>query len=730
MKKQLSKIALGVALLTAVTGFSQGDKIQPCNTYAAMEYYWKTTPGAKEKFDAAQADLQEKYLQAEKAKASGTNKTAAVQYTVPVVFHVLHKGGPENITDAQCISALNQMNSDYGRMNADTNTIFAPFKSLYINSDIKFMLAHKDPSGNCTSGIEHIYNLKTDWDQTGANSASYYSGICWDPTKYLNIIIVKQIIPTGTVTGGGTIVGYTHLPGQYAAGDLRDAIVYNNGFLSGTNARSLSHEAGHWFSLAHTFGNTNNPGVVCGSSAGGDGVSDTPDTKGNFSTCPASSTNTNYICTSPNPGNPNNYYQNVENIMDYSSCPKNFTSGQTTKMRTALASPTAGRSNIISAGNHIATDVDGLGNCTPIANFLPFLNSNISYSVCSGGSLVMKDFSYNAVITGYAWAADNGAVIAASTASTTSISFPNQGITTITLTVSNAQGSNVKVIQVMVLNGTAVITGNYMESFETPNVTPPNWSVGNPDAAVTWAQNTLSARNGVGSFYIDGSTDQFGQVDYLYMPVMDVVNNPNNIFTFSYAYARKTSAYMDKLVLQGSLDCGANWKDVVNLNAASMAANSGGVDPNPFIPGASQWVDVDVTQYPYWSDYMNTPSASFRFVFTEDPLNGNGNNIFLDAVNFTSPNGLNELTKIYKLNIFPNPSNGEVTIKFNLNDAATVGVNVVDVLGRDVLPATSANYGGGDQSIAINKNSTLSKGIYFVNLNINGTKLSKKLVIN
>ena len=120
--------------------------------------------------------------------------------------------------------------------------------------------------------------------------------------------------------------------------------------MSGLAARNLSHEIGHWFNLTHTFGNTNNPGLVCGSSAGGDGVSDTPDTKGNFSTCPASSTNTAFTCTSPNPTNTANYYQNVQNFMDYSSCPRNFTTGQTNKMRTAAQSATSSRNNLWSVG--------------------------------------------------------------------------------------------------------------------------------------------------------------------------------------------------------------------------------------------------------------------------------------------------------------------------------------------------------------------------------------------
>ncbi|MBL7913111.1 MAG: T9SS type A sorting domain-containing protein [Bacteroidia bacterium] len=706
MKKQLSKIALGIALLSAVTGFSQEGKIQPCNTFAAMEEYFVSNPEARKSYEAQQEQLQ-KLVVAQSANKS----SAAFQYTIPVVFHILHLGGSENVSDATCINAINQMNLDYAAAGPDVNTVAAPFQSLYINSDIKFMLAHKDPAGNCTSGIEHIYDARTNWSQS--NVGTNYAGLTWDPTKYLNIFVVKQIIPTGTVTGGGIIVGYTYKPGTWGSGALQDAITYNYQFLTGmTNIRSLSHEAGHWLNLTHTFGNTNNPGVVCGD----DGVSDTPWTKGNFSACPSSLTGN--TC-SGGPGS------NVENIMDYSSCPKNFTQGQTAVMRAALASGVSGRNNLSTGANLIATDVDGAGICAPIANYI----STTGYTVCSGGSLTMKDLSYNGVITTYAWSADNGAVIASPAASLTSITFPTQGVTTITLNVSNGQGNSSKVRTVTVLNGTPFITGNYYESFENPGV-PINWSVINTQG-IGWDQTNIAAKDGSGSYFLDGTQSQFGQVDILVMPIMDVVNNPSNLLTFSYAYARQTSTHNDKLVLQGSLDCGGTWIDVVNLSAATMASGSGGVTSTPYAPSsASEWKDVDVTTYPYWFNFANSPSALFRFVFTEDATNGMGNRLFLDALNFQNPNGLNELTKSYNLNIFPNPSNGEITVKFNLNDASTVKVNVVDVLGKNVLPVSTHNFGSGEQAISINKGSTLAKGIYFVNLNVNGAKLSKKLVIN
>jgi hypothetical protein len=643
-----------------------------------------------------------------------------------VVFHVLHLGGPENVSDATVIGALAQVNSDFAAAGSDFSSIFAPFQALYINSDMKFMLAKKDPSGNCTSGIIHHYDARTNWDRNPPSSAfnpALFSGITWPTTKYLNVIVVKSIV--AAPNQNGTVVGYTTLPGNLTNGAIQDAIIYNYSFLSGLAARNLSHEIGHWFNLTHTFGNTNNPGLVCGSSAGGDGVSDTPDTKGNFSTCPASSTNTAFTCTSPNPTNTANYYQNVQNFMDYSSCPRNFTTGQTNKMRTAAQSATSSRNNLWSVGNLTFTGVNSTAVCAPIAQFL----STTGYSVCSGGSLLMKDFSYNAAITNYSWTVDNSAVIASPTASNTSILFPTPGVTSVTLTVSNGSGSSSIVKSVTVLNGSAAITGPYFESFESAGV-PANWQVINPNN-VAWAQTNIAAKDGNGSFYLDGSQSASGDEDFLVMPMMDVLNNPNDSLKFSYAYARNSATQADKLVIETSVDCGGSWQYFTQYSAATMQAGSGGVTGVPFVPTLAQWKQVNLTEHPNWFNISGSQSVLFRFVFTEDPAAGNGNRLFIDAVKFEGlANGINELTKSYKLNLYPNPSNSETNLKFNLNDAANVTVNVVDILGNNVLPAINTTFSAGEQVVSINKNGTLSKGIYFVNLSINGAKMSKKLLIN
>lgn len=297
MKKLLFSATACLSMFATINA----QNILPCNTYGVRETYLKTVPGYAAKLNAAEAASAAEYQASLQIANSAKTTSIEPTYIVPVVFHVLHlgetPGSGSNIDDQLCIDALAQVNMDYARQGIDTTTIDAAFEPLYVNSQMQFVLARKDPNGNCTNGVVHHYDPKTNWDQNDIFNYQYstYATGNWNPSKYLNIYIVKNIISSGSVVGGGIIVGYTHLPGTSPVSSA-DAIIYRNDFLNGLNARSLSHEIGHWFGLSHTFGSTNDPGFECGN----DDIGDTPKTTGFFSTCPKPA---NYL-TAPTVTNP------------------------------------------------------------------------------------------------------------------------------------------------------------------------------------------------------------------------------------------------------------------------------------------------------------------------------------------------------------------------------------------------------------------------------------------
>ncbi len=80
--------------------------------------------------------------------------------------------------------------------------------------------------------------------------------------------------------------------------------------------------------------------------------------------------------------------------------------------------------------------------------------------------------------------------------------------------------------------------------------------------------------------------------------------------------------------------------------------------------------------------------------------------------------------------MFPNPAGNNTTLAFTTNQSSTVSVEVYDVLGNLVsLAAQSTSFDKGYNTISINTTS-FSNGIYYVSLEVNGVKETKKLVIS
>ncbi len=718
MKKQLFTILAGAGLCLGSYAQlqNQGLTLKPCNTYAAMEEVFTADPSAKSRYNLVQSQLELEYQQAIHQQA--LSKTAAVTYTIPVVFHILHLGGSENISDATVIAAMTQINKDYSKLGSDTSAISSLFSSLYVKANITFALAKKDPNGNCTNGIIHHYDANTNWVQS--SSPYTYSGAGtnrWPTNKYLNVYVVKCI------DGGASspcppvssfIGGYTYLPGTWATNSSSDAIVYRSDQLSGLSARALSHEIGHWLNLSHTFGNTNNPGVTCGN----DAVSDTPPTKGNFSTCPSSG-GTNTCDPSTN--------QNVENFMDYSSCPKMFTQGQVTAMRTAIASATSGRSNVISAANLTATGLSGTYTCSPVADFK--VNKTI---LCSGQTLTFTDLSQVGTSGTLTWNFQGGTP-ATSTASSVVVTYPTAGTYSVSLIATNANGTNTKnqLSYVTVTNGASGIATPYSQNFEVAGL-PADISVINGNTgSITWSQNTATGGNSTSkSIYLNNaSASTGGNLDIFETSIFDFSNTTNVSLSYWYAYAKKSATQVDTFKVQYSFDCGGSWSNVIGIpSIATMASNTGGTSSAAFVPTAAQWKQANIASS-LLTTLNNKPSVKFRFYFRADATVGSSNNIYIDEINLSGSVGLNELENMIGLTIYPNPTNASSTIDFTITGNETSKISVTDIVGRVVEESATPFINGKNVSYTVNKNGALAKGIYIVNIDVNNQRISKKLII-
>jgi hypothetical protein len=79
--------------------------------------------------------------------------------------------------------------------------------------------------------------------------------------------------------------------------------------------------------------------------------------------------------------------------------------------------------------------------------------------------------------------------------------------------------------------------------------------------------------------------------------------------------------------------------------------------------------------------------------------------------------------------MFPNPTNNSASVSFMLSDPAVIRIYVCDISGRIVEKERSFESSAGSSSYTVNSEQKLQRGIYFVNVSVNGQKFTRKLLI-
>jgi hypothetical protein len=229
---------------------------------------------------------------------------------------------------------------------------------------------------------------------------------------------------------------------------------------------------------------------------------------------------------------------------------------------------------------------------------------------------------------------------------------------------------------------------------------------------------------------IPGELLPAGSVRVLESPSYDFKNNPGALYTFKYAYRRAKSNSNDIFKVQVSGNCGGSWTDVYTPGSYQLAQGSGETGTDPFYP-VTEWKLYDqLTAHPAFAQFLSRDNVRIRFYFQEDfGGTGYGNRFYLDEINFTTPTGVNELTRAIGLSVYPNPSSGDFKLGFTLSDKSSVRYNVTTVSGAEVVASPAMSLTPGEHAFSINSDRSLAPGIYFLSLDVNGNRMCRKLVV-
>jgi len=301
--------------------FSQGSPIEePCGS----DHLYQTILKVHPEIDRARYQMDEILYDRQATRTQTPNGDRNETIVLPVVFHIIHQNGPENIPDERIQLALELLNQAFSHTGEYAQN--GPGADV----GIQFCLAQRDPDGAPTSGITRTVSPLTNV-LINPDDDTLKNLIRWDPYHYINIWVVNSIFSQAP-PGATAYAGYALLP--FSVGSDRDGIVIVAGYTSSviTGANSvLAHEMGHYLGLYHTFeGGCLNDNCL----TQGDRVCDTPPDQGTFTACTFNSCHTDANAPAPNPFS-SDTLDMTDNFLDYSPnyCRNRFTEGQAERMR-------------------------------------------------------------------------------------------------------------------------------------------------------------------------------------------------------------------------------------------------------------------------------------------------------------------------------------------------------------------------------------------------------------
>ena len=377
MKNRLLPLIFSFLAVTSVNA-------QKCGTYdGSYEEQEQKFPTFYQNLEAINSDLEADY---KSALGKMTHlKIENGKKIIPVVVHVIHDLGGENISDASIQGALDILNAN---INGQASNFLAKtpdiFASVRGNLNVEFRLAKIDPLGNPTSGIIRVRSeLTNEPEPRDAVKALSY----WNSYQYFNIWTLKKFQPQDD---GNTLLGYAQFP-ESGRMSTDGVVLLASQMASGG---TLTHECGHWLGLRHVWGD-----AECGD----DNVKDTPAAREpnfgiNLSDFPyhVGFMSQGCVADSLNPAG-----EMFVNYMDYSSDAHvtMFTKGQNEVMNETLEGiydEDAGTSGIgfreyMWSVDNIALSGVADGFITPICNQnSDFVSSSGKYSMCLGENIVLK----------------------------------------------------------------------------------------------------------------------------------------------------------------------------------------------------------------------------------------------------------------------------------------------------------------------------------------------------
>ncbi|MEH6537023.1 MAG: T9SS type A sorting domain-containing protein [Psychroserpens sp.] len=603
---------------------------------------------------------------------------------IPVAVHF----PTANEADRDCLETLAQnqidiINADYTASNSDFS-LWTAAAGLYPGTNagvanISFCLAVSNhPVGLDPELLEGEPAITIGYDFGGGNNIDGNWG------GYMNFVVrplggVLGFSPLGGSIGAGQAVTISTTAFGSGSGCIGSGVVPNFPYNLG---RTTTHELGHFYNLNHTF-NVDGPGGVCG--VGGDGIADTPEVVTSTYGCPAAGTVAGCAGLAL-----------TMNYMDYvnDACMYMFSAGQATVMDAWVAS--------------IASQIKP-GVCTPaLPGFTLTANNSPILSCPDTDTQAVFDLSFTA-IQGFSESTTFSAsgVPANATVAFSPTSLSSTG--NFTMTIGNlgatTQGEY-----------TITVTGTSATKIETTDVLLKNTCTSIQCDTYASAQNlALPIADGSG-----GTPGQPLLVHIINIPDLATIESMTINVDVTHTYVSDLivriihpdeTTFID--VFNG--DCGSNGDFDITFDDEAGTLVCGSPTIGTFAPGEALSAFTGLEAQGDWTILI----ADF---WAGDTGTLNDWSIEICAESALSVDDL----ALEDFAIFPNPNEGEFTVKLNSNSGNAINIDVHDIRGRRIFTNAYTNGSDFNQTVKLNN---VQSGLYLVTVRDGDRQITKKIVV-
>ena len=705
----MKKITLKIFSLMMLTVFTvSGQEKMKLNTQVpdhrncGLDKHYEAmanNPAYATSFYERKARFEEKLVEIHEQKMNGTYQRMATLY-IPVAVHF--EVGTE--ADRACLEAYAQtqidvINEDYTATNADISNWAAAsgfYPGLVPGSvDVQFCIATKNHPAGADPEVLEGSPLVT----IGANGSSFGAGFPEsDPTYagYMNFII-KDIGPGllgysplgGSISGGMAVVMNTNCygTGSGCAGIASPVAPYNLG-------RTVTHELGHFYNLNHTF-IADGDNTQCGQ-PDGDGIADTPKVSSSTYGNPANGSVAGCV---------GGEFSLTMNYMDYvnDASMYMFTPDQATVVDAYFASVSGDFAvdKIDCQGPTFNMMANDLGNCGADT-----AQTVVDFTVLNG---------FNEVTTFSVTGLPAGAI-----ASFSPTTLSADGTTTLTVSGLNSVTDGTYPLQIVGTSST--VTKNLsIDLVDGTNVcavsaTTP-WLTSITNVTFNTINNTTSSPDGSGAEnggYSDltGSISTDVNIDESYP--LSIKVDPDG------QYRTQTKVWID-----WNQNCVFDPSEEYDMGSADVSGTAPyfdiATDNSPFsvtVPSNAVLGNTVMRVATIYSD----PNPPYNFP-TACGVNDDGE-VEDYTINVLAPLSVAE-NQFNVFGVYPNPSNGEITLTLSTNDDVTV--SLFDIRGRKVYSQLHNNTS--DSFTKKVDFSSMASGVYMLDVQSGSKRAIKKLVI-